>query len=1219
MKKFVVYSHPRSKTNLFVTYLNNHPAIFAHGEAFNHLDNSFSLKQVGIDKSDYSLGNKKNSLALLNTFYARPQNEQTKAIGFKFFPFHNDFIFSAIHQDASIHKLILIRNFLYSYTSEKIAKQTGQYLISGDEQPKRIKVKFDFAEFEHYYNRLHKDYLQSISFFQKNNHPYHIIFAEDLHEIDTMNQVYDFLALPLLHTNPTSRLKPQNTSSLQGRLTNYQEAVDQLRNTKYEPLLEKDYVPNQAYWRSNKISLVNDAKGVDFQLRLNAFNQFVLLTNTRTKSNLLISQLEQHEAVDCHGEVFTKKQIHTSGKGIAPEKLGLKHENDLVGRDANPVLFTRRLLSSPLTEKTQAIGFKLMPLSQSPGVLEFVKKEKRIKKIILVRNMLYSFTSFKIAKKTQQWILKEEQNKVSAKIDFDLSHFLNYAEKVENLYQDLIAELASKKQEYKVVFAEDLLDLDTFNEILEFIGVEPVTTIPNSVIYPQNPIDLRDRVRNYEEMVAGLSTTKYKSLLDGDYVPDRSTYLSPRSSLEKFVVISEPRSKTQLLISLLDKHPELLLHGELFKDGAIGLRNEVPRTAVTPYNNPKVAVRYRDDFPIRFLHNVFAHCTNEEVQKMGFKIFGDHSEKALNYCLDHSDFQKIILIRNPLYRFLSLESAHKSQQWILKDKSKQRFQPIEYDHQKFLKFNQKSMRYFRRVIEHLQQTEQQYLVVYANDLPAKTEYDRIFKFLGLSKFKGNLDPITFRQNPEPLQKRVVNYHQMVTALKNDGMEAFLKESFIPFRDTLFQKQELSQPVDWEKRLEKAVRGEDLYEIPNRLLFPKIEASLKLIHGPARAKTYKKEVLGFCLVKNGAAYLEQHLKHHLALGVKHLYYLDNGSTDGSIELLKQHSNVTVYQSHLNFRKYEKVMREYMVTTFGKSRWCLVVDADELFYPPMDKFLSLADFIRYLERNRFTGVVAQMLDVFPKGKLLGDKINRPGEVEEYYDISTIDRYYYYGVTGAKAPSSVKFYKGGIRKKIFGLNDVYLTKTPLFFCEMPFKYKHIHYAHLLALADVTALLKHYKFFGDFSSKTKAAVAQEIHVENNQLLKTLEENPNLSLHSDTAHLWGGTPDLVKSSFLISSVPYLRYVLSVIEKKLEREKDEEKRRLIESDKQQLLKHLFLFLKKKDKVIASLIKKNELLRTEIKKITLSKKESPVATPTTLQKEIFSPKSLLAKLKDWLTK
>ena len=105
-----------------------------------------------------------------------------------------------------------------------------------------------------------------------------------------------------------------------------------------------------------------------------------------------------------------------------------------------------------------------------------------------------------------------------------------------------------------------------------------------------------------------------------------------------------------------------------------------------------------------------------------------------------------------------------------------------------------------------------------------------------------------------------------------------------------------------------------------------------------------------------------MDHYRELGVAHCVFLDNGSTDDTVDRLCAYPCVTVLQTDAPYEKFENTMKRYLADRFSQGRWNLCADIDELFDYPFSGTLPLAAFLGYLNQRGFTAVVAQLLDLF-----------------------------------------------------------------------------------------------------------------------------------------------------------------------------------------------------------------------------------------------------------------
>ena len=150
----------------------------------------------------------------------------------------------------------------------------------------------------------------------------------------------------------------------------------------------------------------------------------------------------------------------------------------------------------------------------------------------------------------------------------------------------------------------------------------------------------------------------------------------------------------------------------------------------------------------------------------------------------------------------------------------------------------------------------------------------------------------------------------------------------------------------------------------------IHNSIEHLHGPDRVDLRNDELIVLTQMRNSRLYVKTFMEHYRALGAKHIVFLDNGSTDGTVEALKEYDNVTVLRTTLPYRTHNVAMKQYLIERFGRRRWSLLVDIDELFDYPFSDVVGLKALLRYLNENRYTAVVAHMLDMFPEEPISRD---------------------------------------------------------------------------------------------------------------------------------------------------------------------------------------------------------------------------------------------------------
>src|SRR5215217_1746383 len=218
-------------------------------------------------------------------------------------------------------------------------------------------------------------------------------------------------------------------------------------------------------------------------------------------------------------------------------------------------------------------------------------------------------------------------------------------------------------------------------------------------------------------------------------------------------------------------------------------------------------------------------------------------------------------------------------------------------------------------------------------------------------------------------------------------------------------------------------------------------NLEHLYGPEEVDYAPDELVVVCLVRDGGPYVKSFVEHYTSMGAKRIVFLDNGSTDGTVEALKGYDSVTVLRTTLPYKRYEFAMKQYLIEGYGRERWCLCADIDELFDYPYSDVVGLDSLLGYLNSNSYTAVAAQMLDMFPEEPLSGSRVGKlPDEPlkerHRFYDVSNIGRKSFKELrrrfpTNVLESDEIEAFRGGIRETVFGINSD-LTKFPLVFLD-------------------------------------------------------------------------------------------------------------------------------------------------------------------------------------------
>ena len=219
-----------------------------------------------------------------------------------------------------------------------------------------------------------------------------------------------------------------------------------------------------------------------------------------------------------------------------------------------------------------------------------------------------------------------------------------------------------------------------------------------------------------------------------------------------------------------------------------------------------------------------------------------------------------------------------------------------------------------------------------------------------------------------------------------------------------------------------------------------------------------EVRLYLKVRNQATLLPYFLDYHRALGVDRFFAVDNGSDDGTVELLRARDDVHVFSTEASFATHQW-WQNAILQRYRHGGWWLLLDPDELFvYPHMDE-LDLRGLLRYLESRQATAMHSVLLDLYPETSTSAPPSlpgRDPRHVAGFFDPPS------FGSIPGNLRGSTGFgdrlLAGGARKRLFDVN-VCCSKFPLLRVDRSMwvarGYHHVEHARI---ADVWGALLHF-----------------------------------------------------------------------------------------------------------------------------------------------------------------
>jgi hypothetical protein len=148
----------------------------------------------------------------------------------------------------------------------------------------------------------------------------------------------------------------------------------------------------------------------------------------------------------------------------------------------------------------------------------------------------------------------------------------------------------------------------------------------------------------------------------------------------------------------------------------------------------------------------------------GFRLFSDHDPRALDLILPDPRVAKVVLTRNPVESWVSLEMARITNRWRLFNPSHATFARVRWDPASFRAHLDRLQARQLRIHKGLQRTGQTAFFLDYEDLQDLAAVNGLLTWLGAEGRLRQLDRRLKKQNPEPLSEKVENFAEMEAAL-----------------------------------------------------------------------------------------------------------------------------------------------------------------------------------------------------------------------------------------------------------------------------------------------------------------------------------------------------------------------------------------------------------------------------------------------------------------------
>ena len=231
-----------------------------------------------------------------------------------------------------------------------------------------------------------------------------------------------------------------------------------------------------------------------------------------------------------------------------------------------------------------------------------------------------------------------------------------------------------------------------------------------------------------------------------------------------FVMVGMMRSGSNFLERQLNLLPSVRCHGELFNPHFIGFAANYGGRFLG-YQRNDMAQRNAD--PVGFMNQVLAAS---DRQQCGLRMFLDHDPKVMSEVLYHPGVRKVVLTRNLLDAYVSLQIARETDVWLTTAEP-----PSEAPHRvhveaaDLVQFALRQSMFYNDVLTLLHRSGQPYFHIDYSEIKDLARLNALTEFLGVpDRLQAVEEPIQ-RQNPGEQRDKIANYPQLVEALRKRSM------------------------------------------------------------------------------------------------------------------------------------------------------------------------------------------------------------------------------------------------------------------------------------------------------------------------------------------------------------------------------------------------------------------------------------------------------------------
>jgi LPS sulfotransferase NodH len=240
----------------------------------------------------------------------------------------------------------------------------------------------------------------------------------------------------------------------------------------------------------------------------------------------------------------------------------------------------------------------------------------------------------------------------------------------------------------------------------------------------------------------------------------------------RFVILHGTRTGSNFLCTVLNSHPDILCHHEIFNPFVIGVARHLQGS---DFHLGTMEEREKD--PAEFLDRVWRVPLGRRA--VGFKLCIWQHEAAYRAVLPDASVRKIVLKRrNRIRAFVSLQAARQTREWVVyDDRGAPAARPkVHVDPWELLQNNDLHQSFYEQTEAALRRSGQDYLELWYEDLLAPEGLRPVLDRLGIEGYPLQPEGQTWKLAPPSLREAISNFDALREQLKGSGLEAELDDA-----------------------------------------------------------------------------------------------------------------------------------------------------------------------------------------------------------------------------------------------------------------------------------------------------------------------------------------------------------------------------------------------------------------------------------------------------------